>query len=207
MKYYSIWFVGICVLVFLLQLIIPGFTEFFLLDGNAIPQFWRFISSIFLHGGIGHLFYNMFALGIFGLILERLIGSKKFLMVFIISGIVANIISYPFYDSSLGASGAIFGVIGALILVRPMITVWAFGMPMPIFIAGILWAGGDLIGAVAFVTGNPIDNTGNIAHLSGLVIGLIFGAFYRDWSKKRESKSSIYFDENHVRRWEDYNLR
>ena len=100
---------------------------------------------------------------------------KKFLLVFFVSGILANIISVFFYPSSLGASGAISGIIGALIIVRPMLVVWAFGLPMPIFIAGIVWVAGDLIGAIGYFAGNPIDNTGNIAHLAGMFFGLLFG--------------------------------
>ena len=57
---------------------------------------------------------------------------------FFISGILANLISVNFYNSSLGASGAIFGVIGALVVVRPWMFVWAFGLPLPMIVAGIL---------------------------------------------------------------------
>ena len=157
---------------------------------------------MFLHADIGHLAYNMFALALFGSILEKLIGSRGFLVSFFVSGILANIISVNFYSSSLGASGAIFGVIGTLILVRPMMTIWAFSMPMPIFLAGILWAVGDLIGAYGFLVGNPLNNTGNIAHLSGMLIGLLLGVFYRDWKRKKEVKKEIIVEED-IRNWED----
>ena len=159
--------------VFLIQLLFEGFTELFLLDSEYYVEVWRFISAIFLHGGLAHLLYNIFALGLFGSMLERLIGSRRFLIVFFASGILANIVSVNFYDSSLGASGAIFGVIGALIVVRPLMVVWAFGLPMPLFIAGILWAVGDLIGL--FVP----SNVANLAHLSGMFFGLLLGIFYR----------------------------
>jgi len=182
------------IFIFLLQMI-PGFTEFFLLNSGSWTQVWRFVTSIFLHGGIAHLFYNLFALALFGSILERIVGGKKFLITFFVSGILANIVSVNFYSSSLGASGAIFGIIGALIFVRPLIPVWAFGLPMPIFVAGILWAAGDVIGI--FVP----SNIANIAHLSGMAFGLILGAMFRDWKKKKKSRLSI--DENEVRRWED----
>ena len=177
-RFYALKLCGLMFVVFLIQLLFEGFTELFLLDSGYYVEVWRFISAIFLHGRLAHLLYNIFALGLFGSMLERLIGSRRFLIVFFASGILANIVSVNFYDSSLGASGAIFGVIGALIVVRPLMVVWAFGLPMPLFIAGILWAVGDLIGL--FVP----SNVANLAHLSGMFFGLLLGIFYRKKSLK-----------------------
>lgn len=206
-KGYALWLSGICIAVFLLQNMIGGLTEIFLLTPSAWTQVWRFLTAIFLHAGVGHLFYNLFALALFGSILERLIGGKRFLIVFFVSGILANVFSVFFYPASLGASGAIFGVIGALIAVRPMLVVWAFGLPMPIFIAGILWAGGDLMGAIGYFTGNPIDNTGNLAHLSGMFIGLVFGLVFRNWRLRREKSAHVQLNEDYMRNWEEGYLR
>ena len=180
---------------------VSGFTEVLVLNSSAWYEPWRFVSSIFLHADVTHILYNMFALVLFGLILESLIGSKKFAIVFFVTGIVANLVAVNFYDSSLGASGAIFGVIGALIVVRPSMTVWAFGMPMPIFIAGILWAAGDFIGL--FVP----SNVGNIAHLVGMGAGLLIGAFYRDWSARKTQIERVYIREGDARNWEERYLR
>ncbi|MCH7568637.1 MAG: rhomboid family intramembrane serine protease [Nanoarchaeota archaeon] len=193
--FYAIKLSGIMILIFVLQLLIPGFTDFFVLNGDAWSQPWRFLSAVFLHGGAGHLLYNLFALALFGSILEKLIGGKKFVVVFFITGILANLVSINFYDSSLGASGAIFGVIGALIFVRPLQVVWAFGLPMPIFIAGVLWAFGDVIGI--FIP----DNVGNIAHLSGMFFGLVLGALYKK-RKRRRANPKFVIDEGSVRSWE-----
>jgi len=201
-KFYAFKLSGIMILVFLLQLLFSGFTEFFILNSLSWVEPWRFLSAIFLHGGLGHLAYNLFALLLFGSILEKLIGGKRFLIVFFTTGILANLIAVNFYSSSLGASGAIFGVVGALIFVRPMQVVWAFGLPMPIFVAGIFWAIGDLMGAVGFLMGNPINNTGNLAHLSGMGIGLLMGAFFRK-KKKVIRRKKFEFDERFMRNWEE----
>lgn len=195
-KFLAVWLCALCVLTFIAQLAFSSFTDAFLLDENAWQQPWRFVTAIFLHGDIGHLLYNMFALGLFGSVLERLIGEKRFLLVFFVTGIIANVISVNFYPASLGASGAIFGVIGALIIIRPLLMVWAVGVPMPIFIAGILWAFGDIAGIFA-----P-SNVGNIAHLSGLGFGLILGLLFRDWSRTKKD-NRLQFNEEHMRRWED----
>ena len=206
-KFYAFWLSGIIIAVFILQMIIPSFTEAFVLNSNAVPQIWRFLSAVFLHGGLGHLVYNLFALLFFGSIVERVIGSKRFLWVFFITGIFANLVSVNFYSSSLGASGAIFGVIGALVVLRPGMTVWAFGLPMPMIVAGFLWMGGDLIGAVGYLSGNPLSNTGNIAHLSGMVLGIIFGSFYRNPAEKRSRRPTVVIDERSMRDWEDRYMR
>ncbi len=203
MRYYALWLSLLCIFVFILQLAVPGFTDLLLLNKQAFPEIWRFLTAIFLHGSLPHLLYNLFALALFGSMLEKLIGSRRFLLVFLITGILANIISINFYDSALGASGAIFGVIGALIVLRPGMLVFAFWLPMPLIIAGVLWALGDVIGI--FVP----SGTANIAHLSGLFFGLLFGAWYKKSvaSYFEESRRErIVIDENSMRRWEDEHL-
>ena len=205
-KFYAFKLTFVLIVIFILQLMVSGFTDLFVLNATVLSGgVWRLFSAMLLHGGLGHLMYNGFALVLFGSILERLIGGRKFLIVFFVTGLLANIVTLPFYTSSLGASGAIFGVIGALIIVRPGLPVWAFGLPMPIFIAGILWAAGDIIGAAAFFTGSPLDNTGNIAHLSGMAFGFVFGFFYRA-RKQKKRKDKVYIHEPSMRRWEDVHL-
>lgn len=206
-KYYSLKLCAAIVAVFILQIVFSSFTDFFILDESSWREPWRFITSIFLHGGVVHLLYNLLALVIFGLILEKFIGSFKFLIVFLITGILANLISVNFYSSSLGASGAIFGVIGALIILRPTMPVWAFGLPMPIFLAGILWGAGDLLGAYGFLAGKPMDNTGNIAHLSGMFFGFLFGFLFRGVVERQKKRVNVSLDEGEVRMWEDVYLK
>ncbi|MFH1803104.1 MAG: rhomboid family intramembrane serine protease [archaeon] len=200
-KFYAIKLSGVLVLVFLAQVVFSGFTDLFVLNQVSWQQPWRFVTAAFLHGGIAHLIFNLFALLLFGSVLEKFIGGKRFLAVFFVTGVLANIVAVNFYSSSLGASGAIFGVIGALIFIRPMMAVWAFGMPMPLFVAGLVWIGADLIGAVGFFVGNPLDNTGNIAHLSGILFGFIFGYFYRK-NIVRRKRINVSIDEGDVRSWE-----
>lgn len=204
-RFYALKLTLICVIFFAIQVIFPGFTDLFVLDERSFFEMWRFLTSIFLHGGFGHLLYNGFALALFGSILEKLIGGRRFLLVFFACGIFANIISVNFYGSSLGASGAIYGVFGALVIIRPFMLVWAFGLPMPMLVAGILWAGGDFLGL--FVP----SNVGHIAHLSGMFLGLILGSifkkYYLDNNKGLSSKREVCIDESSMRKWEDVYLR
>ena len=200
-KYYALWLSAICVIVFVLQLLIPSFTDTFILDSSKIAEVWRFVSAIFLHGGTGHLIANLFALALFGTILEGFIGSRKFLYVFFASGIFANLVAVWFYPSSLGASGAIYGILGALVIIRPMMTVWVSGIPMPMMFAGIVWIGGSILGLFY-----P-SSTGHIAHLSGIALGRVFGFLWRDWSRKVERMESLRLNEDYMRKWEDYHMR
>ncbi len=207
-KFYALKLSLIMIAVFLLQIFVSGFTELFVLDASHFMEMWRFLTAIFLHGGLGHLVLNLFALLLFGSVLEGLIGGRRFLLVFFATGIFANLIAINFYSSSLGASGAIFGIIGTLIIVRSLLVVWAFGLPMPIFIAGILWVIADVLGTVGFLIGNPIDNTGNIAHLSGMLLGFIFGALWRNWANRGVRRvGGIELNERAMRKWEDNYLR
>ncbi len=201
-KYYSLKLCLTIIIVFVLQVLFSGFSEMFVLNEMTWVEPWRFLTSIFLHSGILHLILNLFALALFGSVLERFIGRKRFLIVFFVSGILANLIAVNFYDSSLGASGAIFGVIGALIVVKPLMVVWAFGLPMPMFAAGIIWTIGDILGAYGSFVGNPMDNTGNIAHLSGIFFGFIFGMLFRKFAGLRVKKKNVSIDEKEVRMWE-----
>ncbi len=201
MKYYALLLCGICFVVFFLQLLFPSLTDSLLLDQGKSGEVWRFVTAIFVHGGLGHLLMNMFALALFGSILESVIESKKFLLVFFSAGILANIVAVFFYTKSLGASGAIFGVLGTLILLRPGMMVFAFGLPMPLFIAGILWAASDFLGLII-----PSD-VGNIAHLTGLAVGLLFGIFLRPLYSLSSQGSKIRFHEPSMRKWEDDYLR
>ena len=199
-KFYALWLSLICIIVFIFQSIIPSATDALLLNQNAVSGFeiWRFLTAIFVHGGIIHLMYNIFALALFGSMLEKFVGSRRFLLVFFLSGIIANIVSINFYTSSLGASGAIYGILGTLVVLKPLMMVWAFGFPMPMFIAGIIWVAAGVFGV--FV---PVDNTGNIAHLSGIAVGFLFGIVYRFiLGRKRQMQQKVQINEGDMHRWE-----
>jgi len=198
-RFYALKLVLICVGVFILQLIIPGFTELFVLNKSALDNYevWRFLTSIFLHGGVPHLLYNMFALGFFGFILEKLIGSRRFLLVFLFSGTIANIIAINFYPSSLGASGAIMGILGIMAVIKPLMMVWAFGLIMPMFIAAILWIIGDFLGIFM-----P-DKIGHIAHLSGIGVGILMGLIFRANRGRKKANNKIKIPETYARSWEE----
>ncbi len=136
-------------------------------------QWWRLLTSVFLHIGIIHIAFNMWCLWDLGALSESLYGSWTFGAVYLICGIAGSVASAGWRPTGLsaGASGAIFGIAGALI------ASYYFGeFSMPRFaIAGqlrslLMFAGYNLLfGAVS-------GRTDNAAHIGGLVAGLVIGA-------------------------------
>jgi len=200
--WYAIILVIVCVIVFLFQLYYgePFNENFILVSSELFTKPWMLITHIFLHGSFEHLFYNMFALGLFGSILEKIIGGEKFLFIFFASGIVAGLGSFLFYEASLGASGAIMGILGTLGVLRPRMTVYVGYVPMPMSVAVIFWALGDLLGF--FV---PFTNVAHIAHLAGLATGLLYGWKLKEKYGRSYPRKVRYREigEREFRNWED----
>ncbi|MGM5480716.1 MAG: rhomboid family intramembrane serine protease [Nanobdellota archaeon] len=180
---------GINIIVFLLQMAFdPWFTQNFALVSSEIAQKpWMLLTSMFLHGGFTHILFNMYALFIFGGLIERRIGSKRFLWVYLGSGLIASLIfalATP-EGMAVGASGAIMAVLGLVIILMPELKVlFFFVIPMSMRTAGIIFALIDLIGFVAGGTG-----IAHIAHLAGLTCGLLVG-WYLKRKKKEYQKST-----------------
>ena len=196
-KFWSIRFIAFCIAVFVFQMAFPITEMFALISENVLFAPWTLVTSVFLHGSVEHLLYNMFALGLFGYILESIVGSRRFLILFFSGGIFASIGAAIFYSAALGASGAIFSVMGALTVLRPRMVVWVGGIPMPMFFAAIIWAAIDLVGMFA-----P-GETANAAHLFGLVFGIAYALLMLKQFRERRGpvlKSDI--SEKEIDEWE-----
>ncbi|MFV0362105.1 MAG: rhomboid family intramembrane serine protease [Suipraeoptans sp.] len=154
----------------------------------AYKEYYRLITCIFLHFGIGHLVNNMISLVLFGSALEKEIGSIKFAIIYFISGIGANIVSaiYDYstqrYAVSAGASGAIFGAIGALLYVA---------IRNRGHIGNISSRGIVIMIAFTLYYGLTSQGVDNLAHVGGLVIGIILGILLY-WKKKNKYKNPYY---------------
>jgi uncharacterized protein len=159
---------------------------------------WTFLTSMFMHGGFFHLFANMFSLFFVGSLVEKILGSRRYLLFYLISGLIASLF---FVLSSLvlvgdintyavGASGALFGLIGFLIVITPNLPVYVLFIPIPI---KMKYAGPGMLGLLWLISvaGNvPIGNT---AHLGGLIAGLVYGIYLRFKYKNKTSYISKYF--------------
>jgi membrane associated rhomboid family serine protease len=148
---------------FLVQMADPGVTSAFGMAGApvAMGEWYRMITSAFLHEQLYHIGFNMLALWILGPNLEAALGRARFLALYLISALAGSTLSYllaPVNQFSLGASGAIFGLFGALaILMRRM----RYDM-RPIMI---------LLGINLVITFLPGLNIAWQAHLGGLIAG------------------------------------
>jgi membrane associated rhomboid family serine protease len=134
-------------------------------------QYWRFITPIFLHANALHVGLNMFNLVILGVFLERLFGHMRFLLIYLLTGIIACIASFYFapQEISVGASGAIFGLVGAYSI---FVLVHRQAFPRG-GIPAISWL--LVIVALNLSIGFFISNVDNYAHIGGLLSGCLFG--------------------------------
>jgi membrane associated rhomboid family serine protease len=167
-------------LIFLLQQFLPLEEYFSLIPERSLEEPWRFITSMFLHADAFHLFFNSWALFMFGIELEKRVGSKKLLEIFFASGIFASIFYFSlayFIDPktpALGASGAIYGIIGSLALIAPSLYLIVYFIPVPLLLFAIFYTLLEFIGTVMFIFGVK-SSIAYAAHLAGIIIGFLFG--------------------------------
>jgi hypothetical protein len=174
----TLWLIAICVVIFIFQQIFPSITDYFsFTPAFAYSRPWTFITAIFLHADITHILFNMIALFFFGTYLEQRISKKNYIFIFFAAGIIGNIgyaISAPGSNiPGLGASGAIYGIMGTLTALAPTTVVYVYGIPMPMFVAAIFWFLIEFFGLFA-----P-SGIAHGAHLGGLFVGIIIGIYFR----------------------------
>lgn len=185
--YYSYFLIAVTVVAYVLQLLIPQLTDVLILSSPALlSRPWSVVTSIFLHSSLMHLFFNMLVLYFFGPILERQVGSGRFLLLYAVSGILAGVAQVFAFPGSavLGASGAIFGVLGALTVLMPSMVIYLFFVPIKMVYATLLFAALDLFPVLA----GSSDGVAHIAHLAGLAAGLAAGFYYREKNKLKNAR-------------------
>jgi membrane associated rhomboid family serine protease len=182
---------------------------FALIPTQVVRNFfvWQLATYLFLHGGIGHILWNMLALWMFGAELESVWGTRRFLQFYFFCGIGAGICvvlaNYllPWGNPAIptiGSSGAIFGILMAYAVLYPTRTI-LFGFLIPIQVKYFVM----IVGAIAFLSSFQV-NTGvsEFAHLGGLLFGYLFlksprvqfdiagpvRRQYRDWQIRRAKK-------------------
>ena len=153
---------------------------------TAAGEWWRLLTSIFLHFGLLHLAFNMWALWVNGVLAERLYGSTRYLMLYLVAGVAGSVVSFlwhPFVNGA-GASGAIFGVLGAL---------FAYflrtdsGVPRSVLAAQRTAAG--LFIVVSLLNAARVQGIDNAAHLGGVAAGFVMGwLLYRPLDARRNEQ-------------------
>ncbi|WP_342601427.1 rhomboid family intramembrane serine protease [Psychrobacillus sp. FSL H8-0483] len=153
-------------------------------------EYWRLVTPIFLHASLSHLLFNMFSLFIFGPELEQIAGKARFLTIYLLAGLIGNVATYLIHDwnyTSVGASGAIYGMLGAfaaLVYYTKNFLPQLKQIIIPIIVIGVI---------MTFI--QPGINT--TAHIAGLITGFVIGIIYfhpkriAAWKKRRNKFKSV----------------
>ncbi|WP_128894760.1 rhomboid family intramembrane serine protease [Longirhabdus pacifica] len=198
MKYYPIAFylLAINLMVHLLNLLLGDKLLvlgrlYFNISYLGEAELWRYVTSIFLHADMQHLLFNCFSLFLFAPSLERLLGHVKFLTLYVLAGIMGNIASKIWYDNILneavvtvGASGAIYGVLGAYIYIfvyhRATLDLLSRRTLQIFLIIGIASP------LIPLVFGGGRVNLA--AHLGGFITGFLLFMLYKKMKLRSKSK-------------------
>lgn len=155
--------------------------EVFSLSGPGAWQVWTWFTSLFLHASASHLFFNMLGLYFFGKILEEEVDSKWFLSIYFISGLIGSFVFIMTSASPIvGASGCVFGVMGAAMLMNPIKRIHLYIFPLPLGIVAIMFLVVETL--VIYFQQPEFGTIAHIAHLGGVIAGSIFAFFY-DWRR------------------------
>lgn len=163
------------VLMFFVQMMSPGVTSLLMfVPSQVLVHPWTIVTYMFLHGGFGHIFFNMLALYFFGPPVEQRLGGNRFITLYLISGIVGALLSIVLGAPVIGASGAVMGVSLAFAKFWPrqQILIWGV-LPIEARWLVIIYAAIDVLGFAGYGT----RGIANLAHLGGFA-GALFYLLY-----------------------------
>lgn len=148
-----------------------------------IKRPWQLVTYMFMHGNFAHLFFNMYTLYIFGSVLERVWGTKKFLLYYFVTGIGAALVHIGVqwltgdFALTVGASGAIYGILMGYAMLYPDSTLMLLLPPVSVKAKWLvlIFAGIELL---LGVTGSQAG-VAHFAHLGGLVFGLFLILYWK----------------------------
>jgi len=152
--------------------------EIFSFSWEGKFDIWRWFTSMFLHASASHLFFNMLGLYFFGKIIEEEdMSAKWFFSIFFISGLVGNFVfmltsPYPV----VGASGAVFGLLGTAMLINPVKRVHFYMIPLPLGIVAVAFLVFETL--VVYFQPEEFANIASVAHIGGLLVGGLFAFLY-----------------------------
>jgi len=151
-------------------------------SGATVLMPWTWLTTMFLHANASHLFFNMLALYFFGRVAEREFGARRFAAIYFLSGLAGDLAyGLTSVEPAVGASGCIFGVMGAAMFIKPREWIKVHIIPLPLGMIAILY----LLTQVA-LSAAPVQTSGiaYAAHIGGLLAGSLLALYY-------EPKSSI----------------
>lgn len=200
------------VIVFILELINPKLMfDYFALRPNAVLHgimLWTVVTHMFLHADVLHIFFNMYALFIFGPECERNFGHKSFALLYFLSGLVGaimHILLCPYKDvPAVGASGAIFGILGAYAVLYPHRRIAMF-----VFLAFVVLPAWKLVLVLialfsVFAVVGVFPTIAHYAHLGGIAGGIAFAWIFREKFMRREWEYPIMMIYTRKYEYEEY---
>jgi membrane associated rhomboid family serine protease len=163
------------VLIFFVQMTMPAVTSLLVfVPASVLERPWTIVTYMFLHAGIGHIFWNMLGLFFFGPRVEERLGSNRFITLYLISGIVGALFSVVLAPRNpiLGASGAVLGVLMAFARFWPRerLLIWGV-LPIEARWLVLIYAALDLMGGFGGVGRTGVAN---FAHLGGFAGALLY---------------------------------
>ncbi len=175
-----IWVLMVVNLIFFVAALIREtviFDTFGFTPSQFLDEPWTILTSMFIHAGIWHLIVNMLMLYFFGSYILGLVGEVKFLIVYFVGGLLGNLLFFFLgneYAIVVGASGAVYAIMGTLAVMRPRlkVLVW-FLVPVDLWIVVV-------IGALII---SP--NIAWQAHIGGIVLGVVAGFYFRKQERGR----------------------
>ncbi len=189
--------------------------HFFLAEDFNLAQLFTYM---FMHSGFDHIFFNMFAVWMFGRVLEQVWGPKRFLFYYILCGVGAGLVQelvqyihyvtelsaydsvniggaiipmkeYLNYMTTVGASGAVYAILLAFGMLFPNNSIFIFPLPFPIK-AKYFVIGYAVIELVLGISNNAGDNVAHFAHLGGMIFGFILIMY---WKKKNNNNGTLHY--------------
>jgi len=149
-------------------------------------EIWRWVTSMFVHANASHIFFNMLGLYFFGKILEEEVDRQWFFAVFFVSGLIGNFVFMMTNPSPvIGASGAMFGVMGAAMFLNPIKKIHLYIFPLTSGLVAILFV---IVETFVIYIQPDFGNVAHMAHIGGLVTGAFFAFFH---SPKKSAKGIL----------------
>lgn len=141
-------------------------------------HFWSFATYMFAHGSLMHLLSNMLGLFFFGLMVERALGSKQFLLLYFVCGVASGALSFLYFLAKhqyfvflLGASGALYSVLFAYAVIYPKANVYILGLiPIPSPLLVVIYAAIELFSQF----GGVATNVAHYTHLFGFAVAFLY---------------------------------
>ncbi len=175
-------------------------------------HWWQPITYMFLHANLSHIFFNMFAVWMFAPVIEQQWGTRRFALYYLVCGLGAALIQelvwmamlsnmsstydmatlthYAYFLNTIGASGAVFGILFAFGWLYPDVPMYILFIPVPIRarVFVIIYALIELFAGLGSVTGFSADNVAHFAHLGGMLFGWLLILYWKktNWREPGE---------------------